>query len=534
MNVQKRWRLVVLALLIVVSTVVIFVPGLGVGTSGGNGTAANETVADPGLTNIQFGLELSGGTRVRAPVVGTTAEGVNVTTDNQGNVESTVADELGVDVIDVQARPGLDTVEVFAENVTDEEFRGALSAAGASPDSIRPGVTEPTRQNVVETLQSKINAAGLSGGSVTQTQVGEDEHYVIIEVPNENASAVRDLVSQRGVVRLVASFPADGNASAGNGSEVRRETVIVRDDVTSIGQPQSSQGRAVVPITLTDEGAQEFAQAMQEYGFTQPEATSSSSPSQPNGELACDYENRPNSTYCLLTVRDERVVYSASMGQNLAQGMESGDFQKTGSFVITANNMSEARQLQIDLQAGGLPAPLDIDDRGTVYYLAPTLASQFKLYSLITGIIAVLAVSFAVYVRYTEPGVAAPMVVTALSEVVILLGFASAVGLPLDLSHIAGFIAVIGTGVDDLIIIADEVMAEQVSSGRVFASRFRKALWVIGAAAVTTIIAMSPLAVLSLGDLRGFAIVTILGVLVGVVITRPAYGDILRALLTDR
>jgi preprotein translocase subunit SecD len=67
----------------------------------------------------------------------------------------------------------------------------------------------------------------------------------------------------------------------------------------------------------------------------------------------------------------------------------------------------------------------------------------------------------------------------------------------------------------------------------VFQSRFRKALWVIGAAAATTIIAMSPLAVLSLGDLRGFALVTILGVLVGVIVTRPAYGDVLRRLLTD-
>jgi preprotein translocase subunit SecD len=528
MNVRNRWRLVVLALLIVVSAAVIFVPGIGAG--GGDAGPANETVTNPGLTNIQFGLELSGGTRVRAPVVGTTAEGVNVTTDNQAAIQTTVAEELGVDVIDVQARPGLNTVEVFSKNVSDAEFRQALDAAGASPETIRQGVTAPTRETVVETLQSKINAAGLSGGSVTQTQTAENEHYVIIEVPNENASAVRDLVSQRGVVRLVASFPAE---NATNGSTVREETVITKEDITSIGQPRTRSGRAEVPIVLSEQGAAAFASDMQEYGFTKSEATTTP-PGQPNGQLACDYDNRPNETYCLLTVRDERVVYSASMSENLAQGMESGDFQKTGSFVITSTNMSEARQLQIDLQAGALPAPLDIEDRGTVYYLAPALASQFKLYSLVTGLVAVLAVSFVVYVRYTEPSVAAPMVVTALSEVVILLGFASAIGLPLDLSHIAGFIAVIGTGVDDLIIIADEVMTEQVSSGRVFASRFRKALWVIGAAAVTTIIAMSPLAVLSLGDLRGFAIVTILGVLVGVLITRPAYGDILRALLTDR
>jgi preprotein translocase subunit SecD len=68
----------------------------------------------------------------------------------------------------------------------------------------------------------------------------------------------------------------------------------------------------------------------------------------------------------------------------------------------------------------------------------------------------------------------------------------------------------------------------------VFNSRFRRAFWVIGAAAATTIVAMSPLMVLSLGDLSGFAIFTILGVLIGVFVTRPAYGDILRRLLTVR
>jgi preprotein translocase subunit SecD len=39
--------------------------------------------------------------------------------------------------------------------------------------------------------------------------------------------------------------------------------------------------------------------------------------------------------------------------------------------------------------------------------------------------------------------------------------------------------------------------------------------------------------VLSLGDLQGFAIVTIVGVIIGVAVTRPAYGDVLRNLILD-
>jgi preprotein translocase subunit SecD len=88
--------------------------------------------------------------------------------------------------------------------------------------------------------------------------------------------------------------------------------------------------------------------------------------------------------------------------------------------------------------------------------------------------------------------------------------------------------------VDDLIIIADEILQQgQVETGRVFQSRFRKAFWVIGAAAATTIVAMLPMVAFPLADLSGFAIITIVGVLIGVLVTRPAYGDILRRLVLD-
>jgi len=199
-----------------------------------------------------------------------------------------------------------------------------------------------------------------------------------------------------------------------------------------------------------------------------------------------------------------------------------------------AQNQQDAQSLSVNLQAGSLRAPLDFGE-SQVYSIEAAHADQFKQYSLLIGLLSVFTVSGVVYARYTDTRVALPMIVTALAEVVVLLGFAALIRMPLDLSHVAGFIAVVGTGVDDLVIIADEVMDEgDVSSERVFQSRFRKAFWVIGAAAATTVVALSPLAVLSLGDLRGFAIITILGVFIGVLITRPAYGDILRRLLTDR
>ena len=263
---------------------------------------------------------------------------------------------------------------------------------------------------------------------------------------------------------------------------------------------------------------------MRQFGFTG------------EGVSACRYEPGGDATdtgYCLYTLVDGQVVFGASMSPDLARDFESGDFERDPAFIITAGNISDANQLQIDLQAGALPTELDIQGEGTTQFILPSLGDRFKIYSLVTGAIAVLAVSVVVYIRYREARIAAPMIVTAFAEVFLLLGFAAAIGYPLDLSVIAGFIAVIGTGVDDLIIIADEVLQQgETSTRRMFRRRFRKAFWPIAAAAATLIVAMAPLSVLSLGDLQGFAIVTIVGVLIGVLVTRPAYGDVLRSLMT--
>ena len=504
--VRENWRVALLVALLLGSAVALFAPGVG-GSTGGDAAADRPT-------NLNYGLELSGGVRLRATTVGVTAEEVDVTEGNEQAIEQNLSQALSLESRAVQARIGQNVVEVYANNST-AAVENALTDLGHSPSTVRRGVTEATRQTIISTIQSKVDATGFSGANVyqTTTQTGDRTHYIVVEVPGQNASQVESLITGRGQVELWAYYPQGGNQT--------NATLLQSEDLAEVSPPRTDQrGRPIVPVVLTDGAAEEFANSMQQYGFTSGEGISN-----------CQFRTSGNEPdYCLLTVLDGEVVYSASMGPTLANSIESGEFVRAPSFYIEADSMAEARQLQVNLRAGSLPTSLDFQDS---YYVAPSFADRYKPLSLVTGLAAAVAMAGVVFLRYGKPEVAVPMVFTALSEVVILLGFASVSGLALDLSHIAGFIAVIGTGVDDLVIIADEVMTEQVSSARVFQSRFRKALWVIGAAAVTTIIAMSPLAILSLGDLRGFAIITILGVLIGVLITRPAYGDILRRLLTD-
>lgn len=518
---KSNWRLTMLVVIILVSLFVLFSPTMAPQVeAGGEGETAQE-----GITNLQYGLDLAGGTRIRAPLIGMTAEDVDFGGDSQGAVSAAVASELpDTDTTDVIARqefedePG--TVEVVNPDIDENQFADAMDAAGYEYDEIRDGVTQATRDEAIDVIEGKVNQAGLSGSSVQQVTDGTG-FFILVEVPGEDRQDVIELLQERGNVRIDIYHQDD------SGEYVTERAALTRSDFDSISRAQQGgDGPGPhVPVTVRQDNniAEDFQSLVVETGVAQ------------TGGSQCRYFDSPENTdSCLLLVVDDEVVNAFGMNPNLADSMRSGSWAQDSSFILTTTDFEEAQRISINLRAGALPAELDIGG-GTTSFISPTQGESFRTNALIVGILSVLTVSGVVFLRYREPKVALPMIVTAFSEVVILLGFAAYLGYPLDLAVLAGFIAVIGTGVDDLIIIADEVMSEgDVSSRKVFDSRFKRAFWVIGVAAATTIIAMSPLAVLSLGDLRGFAIFTILGVIVGVTVTRPAYGDILRHLLTDR
>ena len=480
-----------------------------------------ERQQDGGLTNLQYGLDLSGGTRIRAPITGLHVTDLDI--GDQPQLASNLSTDLGVDEIDVQVRPRDGVVEVYDGDVGKSEFASALQSAGVDVQAsdVQAGVTGQTRETVVNTLQGRIDQTGLSGGSVTTAGDG----LVVVEVPNTRPEQVREIVTDRGVVRIVAEVREGGTNTTTNTTVITGEDIAGTDPISQEG----SEWRT--PVTLTESGAEKFQNRMNGVGFTTG-----------NGPANCDRSggqgsSRPGS-YCLLTTLNGEIVSSNSLAPEFGTSLNDGTWAEgTRDFFMTSQTSEQAQDIKLSLDVGSLPTTLNLS-QGAQYdlsYIEPSYAQNFKPLSLATGLLAWFAVAGMIFWRYREIRVALPMLFTAIAEVYILLGFAAISGLALDLSHIAGLIAVIGTGVDDLVIMADEILQEgDVATGRVFQSRFRKAFWVIGAAAATTIIAMSPLTILSVGDLFGFAVITIVGVLVGVLITRPAYGDILRNLVLSK
>lgn len=164
------------------------------------------------------------------------------------------------------------------------------------------------------------------------------------------------------------------------------------------------------------------------------------------------------------------------------------------------------------------------------------LSQAFLKEVAIAGGAAFLLVGILVYFFFRRFKIAIPLLLTMASEVIITLGASSAIPdglMSIGLPGIGGLIAVVGTGVDHQIIITDEVIGKKFStSGKLpIDRRTGRAFSIILAAAATTIAAMFALAVFGFGRMRGFAIVTLLGVLVSVLITRPAYAKIIGTLL---
>lgn len=202
---------------------------------------------------------------------------------------------------------------------------------------------------------------------------------------------------------------------------------------------------------------------------------------------------------------------------------------KTG-LVITTASEEDAEDLYVILSQR-LPVEISIESESEV---EPRLGEEFLEEAAKAGLIAFLAVGAIVYLRYRRFKIAIPLMMTMACEVIIPLGVASAAHsiITFGIAEIGALIAVVGTGVDHQIIISDEVLAGISPTRKLpIKRRVSRAFSIIFAAAATTIAAMIMLAFLGFGAMRGFAIITILGVLISVLITRPAYARIIGVLL---
>jgi len=224
----------------------------------------------------------------------------------------------------------------------------------------------------------------------------------------------------------------------------------------------------------------------------------------------------------IILLLDDKVITDLNIAKSLA-GQAYTEPVISGGKPTQKEATAEKLTLQSILQSGALPVKVNIV---RVDQISATLGQGFVYSAALAGFVAALAVSAVIFARYRKMKIVVPVILTTLSEVVIIFGAAALIGWTIDLSSIAGIIATVGTGVDAQIFIIDELLAGASAQALTFKQKLKRAFFMIFGSASTVIAAMLPLMVIGIGVMRGFAITTIIGVLIGIFVTRPAFSKI--------
>ncbi len=416
-------------------------------------------------------------------------------------------------------------------NAPTTNIRKGLDLQGGTRVLLQPeeSIDSDTMELLIDNMKQRLNIYGLSDIVVREAGDLSGNQYVVVEIAGASEDEVKDLIASQG------KFDARiGNETVFRGGEKDITFVCRTPDCSGIdpsqgcGQIQTSEGNAWIckyrfQISLKPEAAQRQADVTTLLDV-----------------ITIDEDGNPlpqNQHYLTKTIDfylDDQQTDSLNIAASL-KGRPSTEIVISGSGMgstqqeAVAESLVSMKRMQTLIITGSLPVNLNIVKTDL---LSPSLGEQFVKNALLVGILAILGVTLVVFIRYRKIQIAAPMIINMVSEVILMLGLASLIGWNLDLAAIAGIIIAVGTGVDDQIIIADETIRGEKAYTN-WKERIKRAFFIIMGAYFTTVVAMIPLLGAGAGLLKGFAIITIMGVSFGVFVTRPAYAAMVEILLKE-
>jgi preprotein translocase subunit SecD len=401
--------------------------------------------------------------------------------------------------------------DIVVGEIPKTNLKLGLDLAGGSRAIVKAENRTLTQQEVndlVDITSNRLNAFGLTDLKVSPVSDLAGNNFMKIEIAGVAPKDLKKLVSEQG--EFVAKI---GN-----------ETVFIggkEEGIASVGR--SGQEAYVERAKQNSDGTY--------YSTFRFSLYLKEAAAKKHAEVTKDLEVNvtPQGNYLsekLDLYLDGNLVSSLAISEGLkgeitTQILISGSGSGATPEEAVENAKAEMKQLQTVLMTGSLPFKLEIVKLDTV---SPSLGEEFTNTILFVGLIAILIVALIIFIRYRSWKSSLALIVVTISEVIIVLGIASLIKWNLDLLGIAGILATIGTGIDDLIILMDETGEKFLS----LKQRLKRAFAIILGAYFTTFVSLLPLMWAGAGLLKGFAITTIIGISVGVFITRPAFGDMLK------
>lgn len=373
---------------------------------------------------------------------------------------------------------------------------------------------------LIANLQQRLNVYGLTDLVITEAKDLNGGQFILVEIAGVTKDEVQELIGTQG------KFEAKiANQTVFSGGE-DIASVCRSADCSFVVDPsrpcQGSVGAGYYctfsfAITLSTEAAERQAAVTADIPL---------STEQGGTYLASDLD----------LYLDDVLVDTLKIGADL-KGRAVTEISISGPGVgptyqeAVQNSALNMKKLQTLLITGSLPVKLTVVK---VDSISPGVGEEFVKNVLSVVLYAILAVGIVLGIRYRHVSILALIMATMLSEVFIILGFAAFVGWNIDLAAIAGILVAVGTGVDDQIVITDEVYGrKKLVKHLSWKDKLKRAFFIIMAAYLTTVVAMLPLFWAGAGALKGFALTSILGVTIGVFITRPAYAVAVEAVLKE-
>lgn len=348
-----------------------------------------------------------------------------------------------------------------------------LDLAGGVSITYQTVEENPGSEDMADTVYKLQQRVSQYSTEASVYQEGNDR--IAIEIPGvSDANVILEELGQPGTLEFQDP----------SGNVVLEGTDIA--DAQAGAQQTSTTGATeyVVQLTMTDDGAEKFAQATEE-----------------------------NVGQQISIIYDGEVISSPVVQQAIEDGQ---------AVINGMSSYEEAESLASYIRIGGLSLELQ-ELRSNV--VGAQLGGEAIRTSLLAGAIGLAIVCVFMCFVYLLPGLASSLALLIYTGLVILL--LNAFDITLTLPGIAGIILSIGMAVDANVIIFARVK-EEISAGisvrSALKNGFHKALSAIVDGNVTTLIAAVVLGIMGTGSVRGFAQTLALGVIVSMftalVITR--------------
>ncbi|MBS3083137.1 hypothetical protein J4454_04320 [Candidatus Pacearchaeota archaeon] len=347
---------------------------------------------------------------------------------------------------------------IVAADIPKSNIRTGFDLSGGSRALVKPEkeITDDELANLISITENRFNVYGLSDVRVRPVKDLDGNKFMLVEIAGATPEDLRELIGSQG--KFEAKIGSDVVFIGGK----RDITSVCRFDPSCAGISEcfSSAGQDVCNFQFTLYLSEEAAKRHEKLDL----------------------------------YVDDKLTDSLFISEDL-KGVVTTQIAVSGSGAGLAREdaikdaQANMNKLQTILITGSLPFKLEIEKLDSV---SPTIGEQLTSNILLVTLLSFLAVAAVIFIRYRQISLTMPILFTMVSEVIITLGVASLIKWNLDLASIAGILGAIGTGVDDQIVIIDEIKLGKIHGWK---EKMKRAFFIILGAFATVFVAMLPLSI---------------------------------------